>query len=94
VFGKGFYRQIAELAPGEWSGPVTSVYGKHLIRTLDGQPARMPQLEDVRDSVLRDWKSAKAKENREQDYANRRGRYTVEIIRSENTGESAEKESR
>ena len=44
----------------------------------------MPPLEEVRDSVLKDWKSAKARENREQDYANRRSRYTVEILRGEN----------
>jgi hypothetical protein len=94
VFGEGFYRQIAELASGEWVGPVTSVYGIHLIRTLDGQPARMPPLEEVLDSVLNNWKSAKAKENREQDYAKRRSRYIVEILRSENAGEVADKESR
>lgn len=94
VFGKGFYRQIAELAPGQWSGPVTSDYGIHLIRTLDGRPARMPLLEEVRDSVLKDWKSAKAKENREQDYAKRRSRYIVEILRSENAGKVVDKESR
>jgi hypothetical protein len=94
VFGKGFYNQIAELAPGEWVGPVTSVYGTHLIRTLDGRPARIPPLEEVRDFVLQHWKSAKAQENREQDYANRRSRYIVEILREENAGEIVDKESR
>jgi len=94
VFGKGFYRQIAELAPGEWVGPVTSVYGVHLIRTLDGRPARLPPLEEVRDSVLKDWKSAKARENRQQDYTKRRSRYIVEILRRENSGEVVDKESR
>jgi hypothetical protein len=94
VFGEGFYRQIAELAPGEWVGPVTSVYGIHLIRTLDGRPARLPPLEEVRDSVLKDWKSAKARENREQDYTKRRSRYIIEILRSENAGEVVDKESR
>jgi parvulin-like peptidyl-prolyl isomerase len=93
VFGEGFYRQIAELAPGEWAGPVISDYGIHLIRTLDGQPVRMPPLDEVRDAVLKDWKSAKAKENREQDYAKRRSRYIVEILRSENAG-AVDKESR
>lgn len=82
VYGKGFYKQIAELAPGEWGGPVSSDYGTHLVRTLDGQPARVPPLEEVRDVVLRDWKTAKAEENREQDYAQRRSRYNVEIRRS------------
>ena len=83
VYGKGFYKQIAELAPGEWGGPVSSVYGTHLVRTLDGQPARVPPLDEIRDIVLRDWKTAKAEENREQDYAQRRSRYSVEIRRSE-----------
>jgi hypothetical protein len=83
IFGKGFYSQIAQLAPGEWDGPVTSVYGTHLIRTLDDQPARMPPLEAVRNSVLRNWRTAKAMENREQDYAKRRSRYIVEILRGE-----------
>ncbi|CAB1076027.1 hypothetical protein D1AOALGA4SA_3829 [Olavius algarvensis Delta 1 endosymbiont] len=80
VFGRGFYRQIAELAPGTWGGPVTSVYGVHLVRTLDGRPARLPPLEEVRETVLKDWRSAKARENREQDYAKRRERYVVEIL--------------
>jgi hypothetical protein len=88
VFGKGFYSQIAVLAPGEWVGPVTSTYGIHLIRTLDGEPARMPTLEEIRDFVLQDWRSAKAEENRQQDYANRRSRYTVEIIRRMNVAET------
>ncbi|MDX2477788.1 MAG: peptidylprolyl isomerase [Gammaproteobacteria bacterium] len=94
VFGKGFYDQVAVLAPGEWVGPVMSSYGTHLIRTLDGRPGGMPSLEEVRDSVLRDWNTAKALEHRELDYAKRRSRYTVEILRDENRGEIVEKESR
>jgi len=83
VFGKGFYHQIAELTAGEWAGPVTSVYGSHLVRTLDGQPGRIPTLEEIRDSVVNEWKTAKALENREQDYIKRRNRYTVEILARE-----------
>jgi len=94
VFGKGFYSQIVELAPGEWGGPVTSAYGTHLVRTLDGRPAHMPALSEVRNSVLRDWRTAKAIENREQDYAKRRSRYIVKILRSEDAGETADRESR
>ena len=94
VFGSGFYSQIAIIAPGKWGGPVTSVYGTHLVRTLDGQPAHIPTLEEVRDAVLRDWQSAKAQKNRELDYSKRRSRYTVEILRDEDTGAIVDKESR
>ena len=93
VFGKGFYNQLADLAPGEWGGPVTSVYGTHLVRTLEDLPARMPPLEEVRPAVLKNWQSAKAMENREQDYAKRRSRYIVEIRRGESAGQNADKES-
>lgn len=83
VFGKGFYHQIAELTPGEWAGPVTSAYGTHLVRTLDGQPGRIPTLEEIRDAVVNDWKTSKAIANREQDYIKRLSRYTVEILSRE-----------
>lgn len=94
VFGEGFYSQVAGLAPGKWGGPVKSVYGTHLVRTLDGRPARLPALEEIRDSVLRDWKSSKANENREQDYAKRRSRYIVQIQRGENDAKILDQVSR
>lgn len=94
VFGKGFHSQIAQLEPGKWAGPVTSVYGTHLVRTLDGVPGRMPPLAEVHAAVLKNWQTAKAKENRAQDYTKRRSHYTVKIHRSENTGKTAGKERR
>ncbi len=81
VFGKGFFDQVAQLPPGEWAGPVVSAYGVHLVRILDTLPARTPPLEEIRDAVLRDWRTAKAREIREADYAERRKRFVVEIRR-------------
>ncbi len=81
VFGKDFFGLLAELPPGVWTGPVVSAYGVHLVRILDSLPARTPPLEEVRDAVLRDWKAAKAQEIREQDYAERRKHFVVEIRR-------------
>ena len=73
----------AELPPGVWTGPVGSAYGVHLVRILDSVPARTPPLEEVRDAVLRDWKAAKAQEIREQDYAEQRKGFVVEIRRGD-----------
>ncbi len=81
VFGKGFFDLVAELPPGEWAGPVASAYGVHLVRILDTLPARTPPLEEIRDAVLKNWRDAKAQEIREQDYAERRKHFTVEIRR-------------
>ena len=60
---------------------MVSTYGVHLVRILDGLPARTPPLEEVRKDVLRDWKTAKADEIRDRDYAERRARFVVEIRR-------------
>ncbi len=81
VFGKGFFEQLVALPPGVWAGPVASTYGVHLVRIVDSLPARTPRLQEVRKDVLRDWKSAKADEIRDRDYAKRRARFVVEIRR-------------
>ena len=83
VFGEGFFELLVDLPSGVWTGPVASAYGVHLVRILDRLPARAPPLEAVRDAVLRDWRAAKAREIREQDYAERRKHFVVEIRRGD-----------
>ncbi len=83
VFGEGFFDLVAQLPPGEWAGPLVSAYGVHLIRILDTLPARTPPLEEIRDAVLKNWREAKAQETREQDYAERRKHFVVEIRRGD-----------
>jgi hypothetical protein len=83
VFGDRFYSQIAGFTPMEWRGPVTSAYGIHLVRNVEVVAASMPALEEIREAVLRDWKSSQASLHREEDYEKRRSRYTVEIRGSE-----------
>ena len=79
IFGAGFFQQLSELAPGIWGGPVTSAYGIHLVRTLDGEPARMPSMDDIRNTVLKDFQASKLKQARKQDYARRRSRFEIEV---------------
>jgi hypothetical protein len=81
VFGKSFFEQLVALPPGVWAGPVASTYGVHLVRIVDSLPARTPRLQEVRKDVLRDWKTAKADEIRDRDYARRRARFVIEIRR-------------
>lgn len=86
VFGDGFFQQLSQLPPGIWSGPLQSAYGIHLVRTLDGIPAKLPPLAEIDEVVTKDWKNAQALIKREQDYAQRRARYSIEIIRAERPG--------
>ena len=84
VFGQGFFEQLFELPRGRWAGPVESAYGVHLARIGERAAARLPALDEIRDTVLSDWKAMKTKEIRELHYARLRANYVVEIIRSQN----------
>ena len=83
VFGQSFFEQLVGLPPGEWAGPVASGYGVHLIRVLEYLPAQTPKLEEVHDAVVDDWRVEKARKIRDEDYAARRARFTIEIERAE-----------
>lgn len=89
VYGNGFFDQIEDFPVGEWSGPVMSAYGVHLVRVLDNQAAQSPALDDMRAAVLRDWQADQAKEMRELDYIARKERFSIEIFgREEQTKET------
>jgi hypothetical protein len=79
VYGNGFFAQIENFPIGQWSGPVVSAYGVHLVRVLNIQGAQALSTEEMRVTVLRDWQVIKAKELRELDYLARRERFTFEI---------------
>jgi hypothetical protein len=58
-FGDEFASAIGSLSDGEWSGPVKSGYGLHLVRILGRQAGRVPSLDEAREAVIREWKASK-----------------------------------
>lgn len=54
LFGGAFTSQLAAVATGTWSGPLTSAYGLHLVRVTGRTPAQAVELAAVRERVLRD----------------------------------------
>lgn len=58
TFGSGFGAAVAALPIGAWDGPVTSGYGRHLVRVSGMAAPVLPPLNDIRDAVLRGWQSA------------------------------------
>jgi hypothetical protein len=51
LFGQGFAEQLDALEPGNWSAPIRSAYGLHVIIVDNKTPARDPELTEVRDRV-------------------------------------------
>ena len=79
IFGSEFVEGLAGVTVGEWSGPVQSGYGLHLVLVSDYVAARDPVLEEVRAAVERDVLSEKAKQINDAFYASLRQNYTVRI---------------
>lgn len=77
TFGRGVFERVAALAPGRWEGPITSAFGRHLVRVVEREPARRLPFEAVRDEVAADWRRGRAEELAEQHYERLRARYTV-----------------
>jgi hypothetical protein len=50
-WGGEFAAQLAQLPIGEWSAPVRSQYGFHLVKVLARSDAAMPSLAEVHDAV-------------------------------------------
>ena len=79
--GEDFAARVGELGPGSWAGPVESAYGVHLVRLESRTPARLPPLAEVREAVVRDWRSARTDAAQEAFYQALRERYEIVIER-------------
>lgn len=66
TFGTGFHAALADLPPGSWEGPVTSGYGRHLVRVTDRADAVLAPLSEIRDQVEVEWRAARTRALREE----------------------------
>jgi len=63
-FGRGFAERVAPLEPGRWSDPLESGYGLHLVLVEDKQAGRIPELDEVRTQVRREWEHERRQRSR------------------------------
>jgi hypothetical protein len=54
-FGEKFKTLLFSLDVGQWTGPVESPFGIHLIRIDSITPGHIPDLSNIRKEVERDW---------------------------------------
>lgn len=79
TFGTGFAASLNALSIGEWSGPVKSGYGLHLVRLTKKSPATHPALAQVVDKVFPDWQSSKRQEVLDHYYQSLRQGYEITL---------------
>ena len=78
-FGAGFMQQVETAPLGQWSGPIASSFGAHLVRVTARTPAALPELSRIRQIVARDWENERRATSRSDNYHKLRERYTVVI---------------
>lgn len=78
-FGPVFAEEAVSLPEGEWSGPVESTYGWHLVFVEKRLVARVPELSEVRSRVERSWENQRRIERADELLAELRPSYTVRI---------------
>ena len=79
AFGPGFASALDRAQPGQWSGPVRSGLGFHLVRVTARSAASAPRLADIRQEVENDWRADQARRRTADAYAAMLARYDVVI---------------
>lgn len=79
VFGSDFATALDALEAGQWSAPVRSGFGVHLVRIDARSDGRLAKLHEVRQAVERDLLQARTQQANEAFYARLLQNYTVKI---------------
>ncbi|RPI13498.1 MAG: peptidyl-prolyl cis-trans isomerase [Lysobacterales bacterium] len=79
TFGEEFVAQLDEVPVGQWSGPLQSPYGLHLVRVVERADGALPTLDRIRPVVLREWQVEQARRVSDEFYEALRGRYDVRV---------------
>ena len=88
--GEGFAIEVIKLSPGDWTGPIYSAYGAHLLKVSERIEARLPALEEIRGLVKREYLVVLKQEQKDLVYKKLRDNYevTVEPVSSAQVPES------
>jgi hypothetical protein len=79
TMGSDFLNSLQQLPTGNWSGPIRSGFGLHLVYIDQRIEGSAPQLDKVRNLILRDWALDKRKQINETFYETMRKRYEVKL---------------
>ncbi|MCZ6835077.1 MAG: peptidylprolyl isomerase [Planctomycetota bacterium] len=79
LFGQRFGEAIVQIDPGGWQGPIESGYGVHLVFVDERSEGRLPQLDEIRDQVRREWDNARRREAIETFYKELVEKYEISI---------------
>lgn len=83
AFGSGFFAALATAPLNQWSGPVVSVFGEHLVRVSAVDQSQAPAFEEVRASVEVDWRRLEGENARQAALETIMSRYRIDLSQVE-----------
>ena len=83
-FGDEFGKALETAPVGQWTGPVPSGFGVHLVRITERKPGYVPSLDEARKAVTREWENDQRVAALASNYERLRKDYDV-VIEAENT---------
>lgn len=78
-FGDDFATAILSLPKAQWSGPIQSGFGLHLVRIRQIDASRKPALAEVRQRLENDWRAATKEQRENSAYQKLLDGYDIEI---------------
>jgi hypothetical protein len=78
-YGEKFAASLGKLPLGDWAGPVESGLGMHLVCITNLTVGRLPQLDEVREAVRREWANDYRLESNRKFYEALLNRYAVTV---------------
>lgn len=79
TFGTEFAAEVDEAPVGQWSGPVQSGFGMHVVRVEERKSGTMPTLAEIRPIVAREWQAEQRQRTSTAFLAQLRAKYEVRI---------------
>jgi len=79
AFGREFPAQLAKIPTGEWSGPIRSGYGLHLVFLTSRVEGAVAKLDEIREVVVREWRVINRREMNEALYKELRKKYSISV---------------
>jgi len=80
-FGPRFSDQLATARQGEWTDPLFSGLGVHLVRIDEMDEGDLPELSEIRPLVEREWRAARKQELKDAAYASLLENYRVTVAK-------------
>ncbi len=79
IFGRGFAESIFAEPQGQWSAPITSAFGQHLVRIAAISTGKAANFEEKRPQILSAWQEAQRRSANQAAVDDVIARYSVEV---------------